>query len=373
MKGYFRKRGKTWSFTVDLGKDENGKRKQKTKSGFKTKKEAEAVCAELISQLNKGTYTEPSKMTLAEFLKDWMESVAKNSLKIATYEVYELILNTHILPALGHVKLPQLAPMVLQKFYNQKIDEGLSADYTRKIHYVLSSALNHAVKWRLLSTNPCSLTDPPKINVKEMKTWSIDELKRFLTHTSDTYLHIAYILALYTGMRMGEILGLRWKDIDFHQGRIHVLQSLARSKKGLIFQDTKSKGSKRSIDITEDVIAALKKHRSQQNQNKRLLGAAYKDHDLVVCSQLGTPMSRENLRRHYKRMIKECGVPKIRFHDLRHTHATIMLQLSEHPKIVSERLGHSRTSLTLDVYSHVTPGLQAQAAQKFSAALNQEN
>ncbi|AUS09971.1 site-specific integrase [Laceyella sacchari] len=224
-------------------------------------------------------------------------------------------------------------------------------------------------KWKMINTNPASLTSPPKIEYKEKGTWTIEEAYRFLKHTAEEpLLHIGYLLAIYTGMRLGEILGLRWKDCDFEKGQISIRQTLARTSKGLVFQEPKTKSSRRVIAITDDIVAALKKHKALQNQNKLLLGAGYQDHDLVVCTSKGTPIIPSNFRRHYKRMIREADVPKIRFHDLRHTHATIMLQLGEHPKVVSERLGHSRTSVTLDVYSHVIPNIQGGAAKKFSEA-----
>ncbi|RAL25934.1 site-specific integrase [Thermoflavimicrobium daqui] len=222
----------------------------------------------------------------------------------------------------------------------------------------------------MIPRNPTSLVVPPKTEEKEKQTWTIQEVNQFLHYTKNEPLHVAYLLAIYTGMRKGEILGLRWKDCDLEQGRISVKNVLARTSKELIFQEPKTKGSKRNIQITPDVIQALKQHKRKQNENRLKLGHAYQDHDLVVCTSLGTPMIPRNLTRHFDRMIKESGVPRIRFHDLRHSHATIMLQLGEHPKVVSERLGHSRTGITLDIYSHVIPTMQEKAAQNFSKALN---
>lgn len=213
------------------------------------------------------------------------------------------------------------------------------------------------------------MVETPKVSTKQMKTWSINEINQFLTHTKGSYLYIAYVLAIYTVMRKGEILGLRWQDIDLMHGRISIVQILVRTENGLFFDTPKTKGSIRSIFITPDVTEILKKHLRQQRKQKLQLGSAYQDHGLVVSTTLSTPMSPDNLRRHFNRMIKESNLPKIRFHDLRHSHATIMLQLGEHPKVVGDRLGHSRSSITLDTYSHVTPNLQKRAAQKFSNSL----
>jgi integrase len=243
MKGYFRRRGSSWSFTLDVGKDNEGNRKQKTKGGFKTKKEAEQACAELISQIHKGQYIEPSKIILRDYINDWIDSIAKQTLKITTFETYTLIIKAHILPVLGGIKLQQLTPVQIQKFYTQKVDEGLSAEYVRKIHYILSSSLKHAIRWNLLSNNPINLVEPPKLTLKEKKTWTIDEVKQFLTHTKQESLHIAYLLAIYTGMRLGEILGLRWQDCDLDQKKIYVKQIIVKTSNGLIFQEPKTKNT----------------------------------------------------------------------------------------------------------------------------------
>jgi integrase len=215
---------------------------------------------------------------------------------------------------------------------------------------------------------------PPKKTQKEIQTWSIEEVNQFLHYTREEPLHIGYILAIYTGMRKGEILGLRWKDCDFEQGKIHVWQNLVYTKeKGLFIQETKTKSSKRVITISEDVVTALQKHKRLQAKDKLLLGPAYQDTDLIVCTKKGTRMSPRNFLRHFHNWTKKRGLPKIRIHDLRHSHATIMLQLGEHPKVVSERLGHGQTSVTMDIYSHVIPTLQEQAAKNFSMALQKNS
>jgi integrase len=371
MKGYFRRRGSSWSFTLDIGKDNEGNRKQKTKGGFKTKKEAEQACAELIHQMTKEGYVEPSQSTLKDYLREWLHSTAKQTLKRNTFETYEIVMNTHLVPELGKMKLNQLKPSHIQNFYMQKIEEGLSPEYVRYMHTILNTSLNQAVKWQLISKNPVSLVQPPRLRSKEQQTWTIEEANQFLDATKEEKLHLAYMLAIYTGMRMGEILGLRWKDCNLDSGMLSIQQTLVRTKEeGLIFQEPKTKGSKRVVAITEEVGALFKKHKAEQNKVKLLLGTAYQDHDLVICTKKGTPISPRNLQRHFARMVHKADVPKIRFHDTRHTHATIMLQLGEHPKVVSERLGHSRISITLDTYSHVIPHMQEDAAKKFSEALS---
>jgi integrase len=370
MKGYFRKRGKTWSFTLDIGKDAQGKRKQKTKGGFKTKKAAEEACAELIAQLNKGEYVEPSKSTLGEYLQEWIDSSAKQTMRDTTLDTHQIVIDKHINPELGQIKLSEVTPVRIQKFHSKKLEEGFSGDYVRYMHSILHKSLTQAVRWQILSKNPVELVNPPKPSGKEKPTWTIEEANRFLTCVEDQHYYLPYLLAIHTGMRQGEILGLLWKDCDLDQGLIRIQQTLGRTRKGLMFQEPKTKGSKRVITLTSQVLSALKKHKAKQNQQKLLLGNGYQDQDLVNCTLEGNPIHPRNLIRNFHRMMEKAGVPKIRFHDLRHTHASIMLQLGEHPKIVSERLGHSRTSITLDIYSHVTPNLQVDAAKKFGDAMS---
>ncbi|MEI4622112.1 site-specific integrase [Bacillus cereus] len=216
------------------------------------------------------------------------------------------------------------------------------------------------------------MCNPPRIETKDIQTWSLEEANQFLQHTENERLHIAYVLAIYTGMRRGEILGLRWRDCDLEQAKVSIRQTLARVDGKLVFQEPKTKGSKRRITITEEVISALKKHRSEQNKYKLLLGPGYIDNDLIVCTEDGKPIDPRNLLRHFARMKKETNVPELRFHDLRHTHATILLLLSENPKVVSERLGHSRVDITLDIYSHVLPDMQENAANNFEQAMKQK-
>ncbi|MGO4887994.1 tyrosine-type recombinase/integrase [Anaerobacillus sp. MEB173] len=370
MKGYFRKRGEKWSFTVDLGRDNQGKRKQKTVSGFKTKKEAQIACNELINQLNKGEYLEPNEMTLEEFIMEYMQSQGKQILRPKTFETHMFIIDKHIIPELGKVKIDNLSPAMVQKFYNKKInEEHYSADYVRTMHSILRTAFNKAVKWQYIKKNVFQLVDPPRLESKEIKTWSLEEATKFLHSVEKQRFYIVYLLAVYTGMRQGEILGLRWDHCDLKNGTVSVRQTLSRTSKGLLFEEPKTKSSKRLISIPNHVIDALKKHRVEQNKQKLIAGIGYEDHDLVACIETGKPINSRNLIRHFKRMIKESGVPDIRFHDLRHSHATIMLQLGEHPKVVSERLGHSKITVTLDLYSHVIPNMQKDAAFKFEQAM----
>lgn len=240
------------------------------------------------------------------------------------------------------------------------------------MHSVLRKAFKQAVTWQLIAQNLITLVEPPRVQTKDIETWSLEEATRFLDYTEGKHLHIAYVLAVYTGMRRGEILGLRWKDCDLEQGKISIRQTLNRVGQQLLFQEPKTKGSKRRITVTENVITALKKHKAEQNKNKLRLGPGYEENDLVVSTEDGKPINPRNLLRNFYNMMEQSGVPRLRFHDLRHTHATILLSLGENPKIVSERLGHSRVGVTLDIYSHVLPDMQQGAAENFEQAMKQK-
>ncbi|MED0678736.1 site-specific integrase [Aneurinibacillus thermoaerophilus] len=373
MKGYFRKRGTKWSFTIDIGRDpETGKRKQKTVSGFKTKKEAEKACAEMIAQIENGDYIESSKDTLGHFLTEWLNTSAKQTMRTTTHDTYTRCVNHRINPELGHIKLSELKPMHVQKFYSKLLNEGVTGEYIRFLHAILRSALNTAVKWQLLQKNIMTNVQPPRLSRKEKATWTAEQARQFLAFAREkgTRRYIVYLLAIYTGMRRGEIFGLRWKDIDFENGKISINQTLSWvSGKGLIFQEAKTKRSHRSISISDFVIQELKNHKLQQRKEKLQMGEAYKDQDLVAASAYGNPMNPRGVTEYFRKLTIEAALPPIRFHDLRHTHATIMLRLGEHPKIVSERLGHSNIQMTLNLYSHVTPDMQKDASTRFEQAM----
>jgi integrase len=373
MKGYFRKRGTKWSFSVDIGRDAGtGKRKQKTVSGFKTKKEAEKSCAELISQIENGNYVENTKDTLSSFLNDWLEMKGKQTLKATTLDTYTRTINSRISPAIGKMKLFEIQPIHIQRFYSDLFEEGLSHEYVLLIHRILRSAFNTAYKWQLLQKNVMDHVEIPKVPKKEMKTWTLEQAQKFLSYVNETdaQYYIAYYLAIYTGMRRGEIFGLRWKSIDFDNYKISITQTLSWvSGKGLIFQDAKTRESHRSISISTSVVEELKIHQEEQNKQKLRLGAAYTDNDLVCPSSTGHPANTQIAVHYFKVYSERAGVPVIRFHDLRHTHATLLLKLGENPKVVSERLGHSTIQLTLDRYSHVLPDMQKEASSKFERAM----
>lgn len=364
-----------WTAQIIVGYDlKTGKPKRKSFYG-KTRQEVANKLAEVIQELNTGTFIEPSKITFGEWLDKWLVEYKKSQIKPTTYESYEVIINTHIKPALGNIPLAKLQPHMLQAFYNDRLESGLS---TRRVHYchtIIHQALKQSVKEGLLPRNVAEATSPPAIKNKQMRPLSEDELMKFLDVAKDDRLYAAYVVAATTGLRRGELLGLCWDCVDLEQGIIVVKRQLVPlKKKGLILEETtKTKSGKRTVVLPEDTIRELKTHRKRQAQEKLLLGEAYQDHNLVFCTEKGTPLDPRNFTRHFKRLLKKAGLPTdIRLHDLRHTYATLLLKRGVPAKIVQELLGHSSITITLDLYSHVTLEMQKLAVESLNGLLSKE-
>jgi len=374
MKGHVRKRGSKWCFVLDVGTDpKTGKRKQKWFSGFNTKKEAERAMAAKIHELNQGIYVEPAKITLKDYLERWLTDYARINCAPRTYQGYEYIIREHLIPSLGKITLDKLKPYHIQNYYSEKLANGrkdgkggLSARSVHHHHRVLHEALEHAVKWQVIAMNPAKAVSPPKPLKKQINVLDKEAIHQLLKAAEGTRFYEPIYFAINTGMRRGEIFALRWKDVDFDNRMISVQQTLQRIKgKGLVFRDTtKTDGSRRSIAVSESVISMLKRIKKKQAEEKISLGPAYQDYDLVFANPDGTPFNIDYLSREFGRLVRRMNLPHVRFHDLRHTHATLLLQQGEHPKVVSERLGHSTITITMDLYSHVMPNMQKEAAQK---------
>ena len=336
-----------------------------------------------IVKANDGQRGYNENMLLADYMALWMEEYCRNALKLSTFLNRQTTVNCRIIPAIGHLRLSELRPIHFVKFYNSLRAEGLSGDYVHNMHSIMRTAMRHAEKWQIVSSNIMKLVDAPKKSEKKsLQVWSLEQATTFLKFTGaldreyfgvprllGDYRHIAYVIAIFTGMRRGEVLGLRWCDVDFERSQLRVMQTVYKPT-GMApqIQSTKTSGSVRSITVTEHVLNALKVHRAMQREIRVALGADYKDHDLICPRADGMPMDPRGLLEHFDLCIERSGLPRIRFHDLRHTHATLMLQLGQHPKVVSERLGHSNVNITLDRYSHVLPNMQADAARMLSDA-----
>ena len=377
MKGHVRKRGKeSWAIVLDLGRDADGKRRQKWHSVKGTKRDAEREMARLVNSLNVGDYIEPSKIRVSEFLAKWLEDYAKANVSPKTYERYEQIIDSSIVPKLGAHRLADLRPMHIQGFYSEAMRDGrrdgkggLSAQTVLHFHRLLHKTLAQAVKWQLLARNPADAVDPPKPEKKSMRALDEGETAELLRYVEGSLLYMPVLLAVTTGLRRGEILALRWQDIDMDRAQATIVRSLEQTKEGLRFKRPKTERSSRNVALPSFVVEALKRYRVEQATHRLKLGLVYEDQDLICARDNGAAIPPDTLSTNFASTIRRSTMSHVRFHDLRHTHATQLLKHGVHPKVVSERLGHSKIGITLDTYSHVMPGMQEDAALKMDAVL----
>ncbi len=317
-----------------------------------------------------GLPTVGERQTTGCYLTDWLASV-KPSLRPSTFTSYEGNICNHVLPRIGSGALARLTPQHLQRVYAECLAGGLSPTTVRHIHAVIHKALDQATRWGLVPRNVASLIRSPRPRRHEMATLSPEQVRAFIGAARGDRFEALYVLAVTTGMRRGELLALRWRDVNLDAGTLQVRASVQRTRDGgLTFSEPKTSRSRRQISLTKAAIAALQRHRPAQAAERLRMGAAWEDLDLVFSNECGRPVEGSNLlRRSFFPLLKRAGAPRVRFHDLRHTAATLMLGQSIHPKVVAEMLGHSQISTTLDLYSHVTPTMQRQATDALDAVL----
>jgi integrase len=353
----------TYTIVVDVGV--NGLRKQKKKRGIKTKKEAETLITKILSEVNEGNYIDPSKLKLEDYLHQWLDTKQGNMTRL-TIDSYKSYIANHIAPSIGSKKLSELSPLDIQTWIatlRKKELEGVLSDSTiQRIFNVLITALNNAKKINLVKENVAKLVDKPKIKKRKLIVWDANEAKKFLREMYNHRHYICFHLALTTGMRQGEILGLTWGSIDFPNKLIRVVQTLEHDAKGFK-EGAKSISGVRSITINDNDIAELKRHMHKLEEEKELAGEMYQEHDLVVRTSIGKPVFADTIGKMFRREVRRLNLTPIRFHDLRHSHASLLLIKGIHPKVVSERLGHASVTITLDTYSHLLPNMQEEATK----------
>jgi len=298
----------------------------------------------------------------------WLEDT-RARVRPRTYERFEGIVRLHILPSLGPIRLDRLAPQHVQALLNRKSEEGLAPQSVKHIRTVLGMALNRAVRWQLIPRNVAALTDAPKIERKPVKPLSPEEAQRLLLAAKGHYLEALLSVAVALGMRRGEVLGLSWSDIDLESGQIRVNKSLQRVERKLQLVNPKTNQSRRVIALPDVVVRALKRHKARQLEQRLAAGANWVEAGLVFTTRKGTPLEPRNVVRDFKHLLKRADLPETRFHDLRHTAASLLLAQGVHPRAVMEILGHSRISLTMDTYSHVMPATLRDAAESMDRAL----
>lgn len=369
--GYIKERKKgVWDVKVSLGRDPStGKYRYQWFTVRGSRHIAEMRLAEIQHQVKAGVYTITGKTTVAQYLNRWLAEYAKPNLTPRSYERYESIVRVHLVPDIGSIQLTKLRPEHIQKHYAAMLEKGLSPLSVRYHHTVLHKALQTAIKWGTVSRNAADGVDAPRVRQGDIQTWDESEVITFLESCRGTHYYALFYLALFTGMRRGELLALRWQDIDFVYSQISVNRSIHHLEDGsYIFTQPKTKKSRRTIALSPSAFLMLDSYRKAKEIELKMMDQELKDGDLVF-NTLGKPWRPNTVSRAWTIMAARAGVKVIRLHDARHTHASLMLKQGIHPKIVQERLGHSTISITLDTYSHVAPGLQEAAAKRFDESI----
>lgn len=369
MQGHIRSRGKgTWEVSLELPRDAvSGKRRRRIISVKGLRRDAERILVDAINKRDTGFDLNPHRLTVAQYLDRWLADDAENCLARSTFTRYQGIIANHLKPAFGALRLMDLRPAHIQNAYAQWLRDGLSASTVLQHHHILHKSLAQAIKWQLLQVNPSAAVTLPKRERLEMRSLSPNEVGQLLSACEDPDLETLLTVALETGMRQGELLALTWAAVDLRQGDIQVLRSARYYPgEGIVTGPTKTHRSRRHISIANATVDQLRRHRASQNEVRLALGPAWADNDLVFPGPFGEPYPARDLSRHFARLVRTAGLEPLRFHDLRHTAATLMLRSGIGPKTVSDRLGHATVAFTLDTYAHVLPDVQKDAAEALS-------
>jgi integrase len=339
----------------------DGKRKRHFETVRGRKGDAQRRLTELLSSLDKGVYTPPGKVTVAEHLNQWLDGYVKTNCSQRTLDGYQSIIDNHLIPALGNIQLKQLNPQAIQAYYG-KACEKLSSRTVHHQHRVLSQSLKYAVRQGYLGRNPCELADPPSPRKKTMRTLTPAEVEVLLDNAQSNYYYPAIYTALSTGLRQAEILGLRWRDVDTDFTMSISVNQVLYKRRGICqFKEPKTQHSRRRVSMTPKLACYLREYRLEQELLYQRSGKELLLDDLVFSSIHGKPIDPCVLGHNFHRIAQKAGIENIRFHDLRHTFASLMLLRGAKPKVISEALGHSSVAFTMDVYSHIIEGMQEDA------------
>ncbi len=338
----------------------------------KTRAEANAALTRALHDLAQGLPVVAEKQTVGDYLTSWLDSAA-HSLAPRTFTRYSNHITHSLTPALGRIRLAKLSPQPIQSLYAAKLAEGVAPGTVRQMHAVLRRAHGEALRLGLVPRNVATLVKVPRASRPEMQVLSPDEARILLAAAEGDRLEALYVLALTTGMRLGELLAVRWTDVDLHTKTpaLHVRATLRYINADTYFFDPpKTAQSRRRIGLSGKGLDALRNHRTRQLEERLAAGVAWRDEDLVFCTPIGAAICGNHLSgRDFPALLKRAGLPRIRFHDLRHTCATLLLRRGVHPKVVSELLGHSTVTMTLDRYSHVLPDMQQAAMEAMDGLL----
>ena len=343
--------------------------KRKTLYG-KTRADVAEKLTKAMGDRDNGLVFDAGNLTVGEYLDTWLSDSVRDTVRPSTYERHEALIRRHIRPTLGKLKLKVLTPAHVQRLYRDRLDSGLAPATVQKIHVVLHKALAQAVRWSLVPRNVTDAVKAPRPAPEEMRPLSLEETRRLLEAARGDSLETLYVLAVHTGMRQGELLGLKWNDVDLANGVIHVRRTVTRNRGRLLLGEPKTKRSRRTVNLTEPAVEALRSHLNRQLADVARLGDLYEDQGLIFTTEAGTLINPTNLRkRSFASLLRRAGLPDVRFHDLRHTCATLLLSKNVHPKYVQELLGHATVAITLDTYSHFIPSMGQQTAKAMEDVL----
>ena len=363
---YFDKSRDQWVVAITMSP---GKRK---KFYFEKKADALRKKNEALRELEQGTLPTGNQRKLGEFIENWLENVHKENLRISPYVKYKKLVR-YIVAGLGEVWLQKLTPLQVQQFYAKKRKDGLSSKTVHEIHGVLHLALKHAVRWNYISRNVCELVDSPRVVSRKGTPLSVEQAKKLVESLKGHRLELVVLTAIITGARRGEILALRWSDVDMERRVLHILRTVDYIHPyGYVENEPKTKSGKRLIDLPEFYLALLKKYKVKQERQRRKVGDKWENRDLVFADMTGGYLSPSHLNDDFGKLVEDAGLPHIPFHDLRRSAATILLSMGIHPKVIQELLGHSDISITLGIYGHLFPTMGQGVAQKWDGVFGEQ-
>ncbi len=375
MRGSVVKKNDHWYVVIEDKDPATGRRKRRWHSGYRTKREAEAACNEMAVAMQRGEYLAPSKQTVGDFVEEWLDTI-RATVRVSTLEKYSRDLRTHVVPHIGYVPMTKLDGPALNRLWSTLAESGkrssrpggdrtgLSHKSIENVAMTLHRLLKDAVRWGRIARNPADMADPPKRTAhrRELIVWSAATLRRFLEATADDELFPLWFFLATTGTRRGEALGLRWNDTDLDTKKVKIVQTVMAIGWEIHYGQPKTAAGRRPIVLDPGTVEVLRAHRTKMLEQRLLIGPGFVDQDLVFCQPDGSPYHPERVYQAFKRAIKKHGLPDLPIHGLRHTWATLALEAGVHPKVVSERLGHSKIAITLDMYSQSVPSMHEAAA-----------
>ena len=370
MKGSIRKRGNSYKLTVDIGKDTEGRRRQHSQT-FRTRKEADAALGAILKQAQDGSLVKSTRLTTGQYLHQWLDGYAQSHVRPLTLRRYRGIVERYLVPAIGNVPLTSLQPLHVQQAHNQALAGGLSARSIVQHHRVLSEALKHAEQWGMLSRNVARLVSPPRSAYKEARFLDAAEARRLIEAAKSTRYYVLLALALATGLRRGELLGLRWSDIDLEKGSVQVIRALQHIPgAGLQLHDVKSTHSRRKLALSPNAVLVLRAHHDDAEAVQAETGNELELSAFVFCHPTGLPLSPNTISHVFHRVAKAAGIDGARFHSLRHSYASLLLAQGANLKDIQALLGHSSIAITGNLYAHVTEQRQREVAARIDQALD---